>query len=293
MRVDIKDRAALSGVRPDDMAMYLRANGWKEHGDPARIWTSFVKNDTAVDVPLSTHWHDFPQRIAEALRTLEQVEERDQLEILTDVSRVSDDVIRIRLVDPDTSDCTVTLERASRLTMGTFEMLHAAACAAVHPVRHYASQKPQMAAEYMRNVRMGQTERGSFVLTALSRVPLPLPVSSTRNDSDVPQPFERRVTEQLALALNAASSAAIKAIATREFAMFEKAVAQGVSADLCEAVACLGASESACADVDIAISWASSRPGNPDLPVKSQFPAAAMPILQEVAHLLRSAVPTR
>ncbi|MEJ0035502.1 MAG: hypothetical protein WDO68_05395 [Gammaproteobacteria bacterium] len=73
MKVDIKDRATLSGVRPDDMVMYLRTHGWREYGDPANHWVSFVKDATAIDVPLSTRWHDFPHRIAEALRTLEQV----------------------------------------------------------------------------------------------------------------------------------------------------------------------------------------------------------------------------
>lgn len=286
MKVDIKDRATLAGVRPADIAMYLRAHGWEEHGDPANRWASFAKDDAAVDVPLSNHWHDFPQRIAEALRTLEQVEKRDQIEILTDISRTLDDVIRVRLTDADASDCTVTLERASRLMLGTFEMIQAAACAVVRPMRHYESQKPQQAADYMRKVRMGQTERGSFVLTALSRVPPPSAASGAVEHALV-QPFERRAMERLALALNAAAAAAIEATTTGSFAAFEKAVEHGVSADLCEAVARISTSEGAPGDVEIAIAWASSHPGNCMLPVKSRFAPDTTSILRSAARRLR------
>jgi hypothetical protein len=289
MKVDIRDRAALSGVHPADIAMYLRAHGWEERGvDATNRWAFFVKSDIAIDVPLSNHWHDFPQRIAEALRALEKVEDRDQIEILTDVSRVSDDVVRVRLTDTDASDCTVTLGRASRLTAGTFEMLEAAACAAINPMRHYPFRKPQMASDYMRNVRMGQTERGSFVLTALSRVPPRLTASTATQGSATEPPFERRVTEQLAVALNAASAAVGAAAASSPLAAFERAVAHGVSADLCEAIARIGTSERTWGDVEIAISWASARPGNRTLPVKSRFTADTMPVLQEAARLLRS-----
>jgi hypothetical protein len=92
----------------------------------------------------------------------------------------------------------------------------------------------------------------------------------------------------LALALSCASSAAIAAIATGSLAAFEEAVTHGVSADLCEAVAHMGASGRASGDVEIAISWASSRPGNRALPVKSRFAADTAPVLQEAARLYRS-----
>ncbi|MEJ0035503.1 MAG: hypothetical protein WDO68_05400 [Gammaproteobacteria bacterium] len=158
-------------------------------------------------------------------------------------------------------------------------------------MRHYTSHKPQMAADYMRNVRMGQTERGSFVLTALSRVPPRLATSAQLEDSAAERPFERRVTEQLAIALNYASTAALAAITTSSLAAFDAAVDHGVSADLCEAIARLGASESAWGDVEIAISWASSHPGNRALPIRSLFAADTAPILQEAARIFRSGRP--
>jgi hypothetical protein len=50
----------------------------------------------------------------------------------------------------------------------------------------------------------------------------------------------------------------------------------------------IGTSERASGDVEIAISWASSRPGNQVLPVNSRFTADTAPILQKAARLLRA-----
>jgi hypothetical protein len=50
-------------------------------------------------------------------------------------------------------------------------LMMAAACTAVQPRAWFRSRKPAQAEQYLRQVRLGQTEQGSYVLTVQSRVP--------------------------------------------------------------------------------------------------------------------------
>jgi hypothetical protein len=291
MRVDIKDGNALSGVRPPDVLSYLRARGWSERGRSNGTWASFVREDFEIAVPLTTHLRDFAHRIADAIRTLELVEERDQVEILADLSVTSDDVIRIRIPDADDGGSTLPLERAARIATLTYDLILAAACAAVQPAPCYAAGKPRMALDYMRNVRMGQTQRGGFALTALSRVsPGPTP-NEEPSVPGIPKPFERQVTEKLAVALAFACSAKSNALPTDDPTALDTAIDRGVSANLCDTLAGIGTWEDGWRDFEIALSWAISRPIRANMPTRFRVTASMVPWLQEMARLLRSESP--
>ena len=138
---------------------------------------------------------------------------------------------------------------------------------------------------------MGQTERGSFVITVLSRVS---PVLMSPEDADalaVPEPFERQVTEKLVVALTAASSAAVNAIASGDLAQFEAAVSCGVSSNLCDALAGMGTSDGRWQDVEIRMSWARSRPARRTLPGRVAITADMAPVFLEAARVFRSRSP--
>ena len=48
------------------------------------------------------------------------------------------------------------------------DLVLAAACAAITKRAYFATRKPTKATDYLSRVRMGQTERGSYVLTIRS-----------------------------------------------------------------------------------------------------------------------------
>ena len=118
-------------------------------------------------------------------------------------------------------------------------MAFPSACAAVSPRAFYGTRKPKEAGDYIRRVRLGQTEHGSFVRTVLSEVPPKLSPSESGKlfDEDLPVPFERRVTEVLLKASAAAVHAAEEAGASGDFKPFEEAIDAGVSGNLCGALA--------------------------------------------------------
>lgn len=86
MKASIRDEQVLAAVHPLEFAAYLRSTGWHQTKVTNR-WATWVKDgDFEIALPLTDDLGDFVSRIADALRTLEVVEDRSQLEILHDIS---------------------------------------------------------------------------------------------------------------------------------------------------------------------------------------------------------------
>lgn len=305
MRVTLRDRITLGAVRHLDLLLYLRTNGWVEARDPVAgrrrfsIWRKVDESgsDAELLVP-APELRDYPLRVSEVLQELERLEQRSQLAILTDLSLSSDDVVRIHSGDADEADGSVSLDSGRSLIDSAVELMASSALAAVSPRAFFASRRPKAVVDYMRGVRMGQTERGSFVVTILSRVPPQLtdPQQSLFSDGSVEQepevaPFQRQVTTTLATALDRMHGAVADAAARGEISVFREAVAAGVSANLCDAVAGLAGDPTRPADLSIALSWSPSRPLGTAITSRISFPADAVPILREAARLLKESAP--
>ena len=119
MKVTVRDSQILSTIEPNVLEAHLRAQGWYEQGriydNAGAIWRR--KNESADEefeilLPLKTSLGDYAARISDALKTLEVVEERSQLDILSDLLteatniKIQGMVIEIQ---KETSTGTVTL----------------------------------------------------------------------------------------------------------------------------------------------------------------------------------------
>jgi hypothetical protein len=99
------------------------------------------------------------------------------------------------------------------------------------------------------------------------------------------------VTLTLVRALRAAREAVTEAIATDGFEAFESRVENGISSNLCEALA--GLTETVGA-VDIGLTWAKVRPlqgGETSAPIRIDFTRTAGKVLHEAARQFRSREP--
>jgi len=291
MKIDLRDRELLSALVPLEVAAYLRSRGWSEHASPSRESASFtLGNDYEVILPLSTELRDFPYRMSDTLKTLSIVEARDQLEIFSDLKSSASDVIRVRLADTEARDGSLPLERAAEVVSRSYDMIFAAACAAVDPRYYFPSKKPHAATDYMRNVRMGQTERGSFVVTILSRV-TPALFNATGCGGDVPEPFERKVTQSLSTALAAVTESARIAVATGDINAFDQSVSRGVSANFCDALSGLSCADGIERDVEVSVAWARVRPAAEGPLLRYRIGRDIVPVLREVARVFKLRVP--
>ncbi|MFS8118885.1 MAG: hypothetical protein ACMG55_10395 [Microcoleus sp.] len=91
MKVTVRDFEIFKNLDVNVIIAYLQKNGWQEHSriydNKGAIWVK--KNDVGelfdIGLPLTRDFADYPARMGDAVKKLEQVEKRSQLEILSDL----------------------------------------------------------------------------------------------------------------------------------------------------------------------------------------------------------------
>jgi hypothetical protein len=218
---------------------------------------------------------------------LSLAEQRSEQEILADLTTTGADVLRLRLQPPGSKDGTLLLEDAAKATNHLRDLLLAASCAEILRRPWFHTRKPLRAEEFVRQLRLGQTERGSFVLSVQSRVAPALTEPEPGKLLEIEEPFERRAMTRLALALHAVQEASEEAASTGKLGVFRQAVSAGVSANLCSALAGLSPNEPGRSPLSFEFTWSRTRPQLGTIPAKVAILADALPIIDEAGRLLR------
>jgi hypothetical protein len=182
----------------------------------------------------------------------------------------------------------IALESGARLFAHTRDLMLAAACAALEKRPVFATRRPGRAMEYLRHIRLGPTEAGSFVVTVESPVAPQLQPSPSAGEDE--PPFERQVTLTLAQAVEETRRAVASSLASGDVQPFFDAVPRGVHANLCEALAGLISGTEA-QSLSLRFSWSPGRAAPPHTPSRVDFTADAMPVLQEASRIFRERAP--
>jgi hypothetical protein len=291
MKAHILDAEALCAISPAAIAAFARSESWfkiEGYGAHADVYAGAGRPE--IIVPRTDLLADYASAVSRLIEVFAKCTDRDELVVYRDLVGADRDVVRVRVLGAE-DDGSVALDAGVRIVTQARDMLLAAACAARTPLPVYRADANREANDYLRRVKLGQTEHGSFVVTLLAPVP-PL-LEPARGSSNGPawtslddEPLERMVTRRLMEALAASRSAAEQAL-SGDGAAFEHAVAAGVSANLCEAVAGLIDQS---AGVDISLTWARTRP-TPEAQRKVAFSAKDAEILKEAARTFRQRQP--
>ncbi|MGB5063683.1 MAG: hypothetical protein WBQ37_07965 [Candidatus Competibacter sp.] len=286
MNVQIRDPALFQHLSHLDVRAYLAGQQWTEAGRIGNKATVHTQQDAAnrtweILLPSREDVADYAERMAEALRTLAQIENRSELLIYRDLLAAGADVLRVAAPHAAT-DGTIAIREGVLLHQEAENLLLAAACAAVQPRPSYHAGKVTEAVHYLETVRLGPSEVGSYVITLLSPV-TPVLRRHAQQSLLEDEPFARQVTHRLAEALDALEQAANDAAASDDFAAFETRVPQGISANLCEAVARLAQQ---CHGIRLELGWARVRPaGRPNF--RRFFSRETGRLLEEAAREFR------
>jgi hypothetical protein len=278
-------------VRPDALSAYLTSNHWLDAGSVPgggaasglRIWT---RGDYEVAVPLRADFRDYSLRVSQAVDALRRAEGRESREVAFDLVNSGYDVVRVRIMSAQALEGVLPLDDAAGYVQSSRDMLLAAACSEVTPKLYYPARKPVRANDFIRRVKFGQTERGSFVFSLLT------PIAPRIDDTEATEsePFERRVTRKLLAAVLGAKGAASEAASAGALAAFEQSRDVGVSANLCSALAQLSGPEDSEHDVELSFSWALvDRSAGPH--VMERLPRAFAPLLRSAALALKAKAP--
>lgn len=285
MKVRIRDIEALNAISPVALSAYACGEGWEkagEYGDHADVYVGDERPE--IIVPRTDHLGDYAETVSELIAIFAEAAGRDELAMYRDLVTADRDVLRVRADAGE--DGSVSLNDGVNLVEGARDMVRAAACSVRDPRPVYRAGANREAAEYLERVRLGQTEQGSFAVTLLTPV-VPPPTQRPQPPLEPALdagPFERRVTDRLAEALEAARQATERTNAGVTGA-FSEAVASGVNANLCEAlVQMIGPFPT----LDIGLVWARTRP-RPRLSVP--FTKSGAPLLREAARAFRDREP--
>ncbi|MBX2982167.1 MAG: hypothetical protein KF843_05830 [Flavobacteriales bacterium] len=285
----------LRTYKPLDTLAYLRDRNWILQDEVPERYAVLTKHTNGdefeVQVPMSTVLRDLDRRVLELLQTLHAEEERPLDQIVEDLSLPSMDIIRTRIGIDSRYNGTLPMEDGTNAFREVRNLFLAAACSAVSPKPIYTKRKFQQAMDYVRGARLGQTQRGSYVITVYSPVLDDLPTSPQASldldiEGDEPVPFGRRTVSILNEAL-ALANEGIASMAKGRKQDVEELVQRGVSVNLCEAVNALNIYGGG-TGIELSTTW--SRVIEPPKGVKNmhQFSSDAGSWLTKLANSVRS-----
>ena len=242
MEVHIIDAGALRRITPVLLRTYLEVRGWSRQEawkDRIVVWSKATNTGKAeVHVPLREQSDTYAVRISEAFAVLAQLEERSQLDVYYDVIGAGADIIKFRPMLGRTRQ-DWSLEDSADLFSRMKELLLAAARTAESPGRPvYHGRSSALVQDYVRELR---TVPG-FELSEELSIYSPVPVEyGTQADLGDPfnLPFPRQVTQTLNRSLGVTARTAEAVLGGEDIETFDSVATQGVSANICEAVAAL------------------------------------------------------
>lgn len=282
MRASIKDRNDLLAISPEALSLYARAGGWmpsESYGDFSDVYVA--EGLPEIIVPRTQELGDYALVVSQLIGIFARVAETDEHSLYSDLMTTNRDVIRVRATE-SVDDGTVGVSAGLGLVHGSRKMLLAAACS-LWKAQEVYRRPNKAAAEFLRRVRLGQTEQGSFIVTLLiPAISAPVKQTGGSKSSSGNDPFERRVTRRLVSSLKAVRRATERSINGDDYAFMET-VERGVSANLCDALAKL---TDPFPTVEITLTWARVSPVGKSSDT-FRFINEEVPILQTAAQLFR------
>ena len=296
MRLDVHDRGALLAVLPTALSAYARSAGWSRL-EPYRTHSDVYTGESRPDiiVPRTERLGDYATVVATLISTFAEVADQDESSVYRSLVTADRDVVSVRVAEGN--DGSIALEDGVDLVGGTRDLFLAVACSLRRPQAVYRAGANREATELVRQMRLGQTEQGSFLVTLLTPV-VPPPIQKVQQRlftdlegreaplEDQEAPVERRMTQRLVEAVTSARYATERAAAGDD-GNFAETVNSGVSANLCEALVRIIKPFSI---LDISVSWARTRPmDRPGTVVR--FGRGDVAVLREAARSFRERAP--
>ncbi|WP_311670099.1 hypothetical protein [Streptomyces chisholmiae] len=238
---------------------------------------------------------DYPRMMRGLTQELARIEGRSPDQVREDMARQFLDITKLRAVSEGEIDDTIPLQAGIALFDSAKRLVTASAASTLMRQGNFGRNMPKRAIRHARQVRLGHTMHGSYIIPIISRARS----SDVQSDSDGldDQPklnlaveearFDRRVATTMAHALDVLEQMAVTRDRLPSTADVHDAVAEGVSRELCDAVSQVlmtGQVDS----YDIRFQWAPAATPPRLLTDRSVFPKEAVRVVGEIASTLRS-----
>lgn len=294
MDVRIVDRGALSAIPRASLRAYLLGSGWTPDG----AWGDYAEvlaietgdGKTEIAVPLRETARTYADEVARAMEILSQIEERSQLDVHADVMAAGADVITLGALG-GAGRTPFSLHQSAHLQRDAAALLTAAARSAERPRHAFAGKLSGEVSRFLDGVEIASAPADRFGIAL--HIPVGPRIGQNVLFDDAPSvPFGRRASTTLDRGLRELDGALSAAVAQDRLDPFEDAVPNGVSANLCQAVASLAEQASLGGDgVDVHLRWAAVRPPNGRAGSLHKFGKHAAEVLFDAGKFLRGKAP--
>ena len=300
----------ISGLSPSNLREYLQFKGWvqdipnKMYG--ASQWKLIQeKHQYYIQLLEDTGFADYQLRTNELLQTLEEVEQRSKDAIISDILNVSSDVWKVHLKEPLTPDGMISLEKGVEVyeQIRNFFISGAASANDMYiarktPQKIYPSKKADIISNFRRQLKLGQTEVGSYVITISADIQpsIEYKVDLDLDNNSFHGSFERGVNLTLAKALSLLKKTHTdieKNPVEARPNIIDMTYYEGVTVNLCEAVSELSRVGNDYTDIEFECIWAKKYPVNPDIPDKITLSANQIKFMAESAKMYRENNPVQ
>ncbi|WDE08809.1 hypothetical protein SG34_033490 [Thalassomonas viridans] len=226
-----------ANVQPKNLKSYLLSKGWVAEGEvlgQATIWHRPEENyyDFEVIQPKSADVNGYVQRVVDAVIEIASFEERDALKVLKDINNFFSDSVKIRVVHSDVEEGTIPIEDGVLLIEKSRDLLAATTLSTFCKKAYFTGQRNAEAQSFIKQLRLGQTEVGSFIVNLIA--PIPEIVNSQLDQDEMS--VTRAVTNNLSRSLVALGNGLESYEKSESVFEFESIIQNGVSANLCDAL---------------------------------------------------------
>ncbi|MGW3811103.1 hypothetical protein [Micromonospora sp. NPDC005113] len=273
----------------DDLEAYMQSVGWLQL-PPGAMGTLWMREESTVGVP--HHAQEDPDAILGVLSRLAAAENRDVKAVAESARYYRIDVTHLRAANDYRITDTIPLEAAATIINSAKVMVRAVATTSGRERSEIGGNYSERGDRVLQDARMGHTERGSFVIPVLVRLPeetAALPQDSIDGFSEMvtPEPFERRVTRTLAQSMAAVDKLIVEPGRPATLERLIAAVELGVSREFCDALSKVLA-ERAVGEFEARFDWAPSVRISSTAPRSVTIDADAQFLVQDAAEKLRA-----
>ncbi len=302
MKSRSRPAAVFRDITPAQITSYIRAQQWTKTEEKQGSWGVYVRTeaDDELVVPYRSDFSDYERRVGDVFENLAIVERRDVSDIILDVIHANRDRVQFSLSGKLLGSGRVPLLSGAKFVGAVRDIVATAARATLEAKAKafYSGRRNSDVESLLRKIQLSPPQHGSFVFNLETPIPdylqLSLNTGAGREDIqsaggetlDPDPPFERRVSVTMAKSLSATLGAVMDAQINGNRAAFSESVSAGVSANLCESLACI-LSDTPAETFSASFYWSSNRPHPKGINTNISFTRDAADILNEAARSFR------
>jgi len=281
-------------IKPEQVEAFLYAQGW-QRGERERFsatWLKSLDGQVAghVAVPLEPSLSDYGLLLSLALDRYASYTDVRPGEVLEDLAAVNHDTVRVRLEGGVHEAGRAKLATAHEMVRGVRDMFFSGAVTIEQRQPVFQGRSTNRVEEYIESLEIAAPERGSFVVKVFAPVAVQLDRFGKVDKRDAQESFGREATASVLQTVDATIIAAEDAKKRKNLEIFKDHVKDGVSANMCEALASISTG-SPLVSVSVGASWASSKPAKTSIRPKTVVPAELLPFIEQAAPILRGRRP--